>query len=145
MNIKLSFDPSAICQTSEGAYAIAQGGLILKFWALYKRGHATSNEFLVSLKKMAGWLEEARDPDKDLKMYEDIDGFVNMLGYCQFHGTAGTCRRDDMVKFVAKHWDYFNPNINRNILIEFESKRVVQVLLDVNGKKENISFLEEKN
>ncbi len=132
MRIELSFDPATISQGSEGAYALRMGGLVLKFWALYKRNHATSNEFLTSLKVMQLWLDELKEEGCTYKMYTNIDEFMALLSHCGFYGTAVTGRYEEMLRWVVAHWDYFNPNINRNVILTYKTKMPVLVNYSVN-------------
>lgn len=127
MIIKIGFNPENIKPEDEAYPAFKAGGVVLRFWALYKKGHITSQYFREGLVKLAEMVERARDEeDKTAEPYQDIDDFMAWLGICGFYGGAATPRFYEFGKWVAKHWDYFNPNIQRGLVLQYKVVKEVE-------------------
>lgn len=117
--IKLKFNPDDLQPGNEAWSAFQAGGVTLKFWALYKNTHATSQYFEPFLEQLAKYFRDAFNPEvPDIKPYSNIDEFMSVLWSCgmPMPGQSST----PLCKWVVNHWDYFNLNVQRSIALEYE-------------------------
>ena len=119
--VKLTFHPKNLKETDEAYLPFQEGGLLLRFWALYKKSFLTSDTFKASLKKFHEYLQQVEDADSDTVMYKDIDEFYNLLYYRLGIPYQGITNKP-LKEWVVEHWDYFNPNIQRKVKIVYQEE-----------------------
>lgn len=122
MIIKIPFDPEKLKPSDECYVAFQTGGVLLRYWALYKHSFITSQHFKTTLSLMADGLKEAAER-KELP-WTDIDGFVQFVRSRQ-RDTFSFPQLPQFTGWVIQHWDHFSPNINRPVLIQFDRVEAV--------------------
>lgn len=128
--VKIGFDPRTLDPDSEAYPAFMAGGITLKFWALYKPTHMTSQHFRPFLVALGDYFRAAFDAEDDsAQPYTNIDEFMRVLDRCgaSRSGTFGS----DLPRWVAEHWDFFNLNIQRAVALEYEAIETVTKTLVV--------------
>lgn len=119
--VKIAFNPDTLKENDEAWPAFQAGGMTLKFWALWKRYHATSQYFRDRLERLADYYSKAFDPeDESEQPYRDIDEFLVVLRRCGFVTMSGFVS-EDLRRWVVRFWDYFNLNIQRAVTLEYEA------------------------
>lgn len=132
MKVTLAFSPKELTPDSEADVAFRSGGLVLKIWALYKKHFATCQYFkagLESLNEHIVAVEEEKEKDSDFepgRLYNNIDEFVDLL---KSHGIfpRNQYTSNEHRQWVLKYWDYFNLNVNRQVVLTYKEMQPVEV------------------
>jgi len=138
MIVKIGFNPEILKPDEEASPAFACGGMTLKLWALYKRKFITNQHFRESLVKFADYIRcaNSKEPeDSGTTWYKDIHEFMAVLQTVGIIRGGSLHSHNEIVKWVIEHWDYFNPNIQKAITIEYEVTRPVTEQMVVGGIK----------
>jgi hypothetical protein len=134
MIIKIAFDPAKLKRGDEAYPAFKAGGIVLKFWALYKKTFITSQHFRESLVLFAELIGRMHDIDDcEVKPYMNIDEFMGYLGSCNFYGSVGGPFRSAMAEWVVRYWDYFNLSIQRQIQLSYKVVKEVDETMTIKG------------
>lgn len=138
--IKITFDPRNLKPEDEAWPAFQAGGMTLVFWALFKRQFNTNQHFRPFLVRMADHIKKCNDKDDPVAFWSNIDEFWVLINdkigrNLQFSHDRGA--KD----WLLKHWDYFNPSIQRGIVIEYAAER--KVLEWMMSKDSSVQIREE--
>lgn len=110
MEIKVDFDPESLTPEDEAYPAFKAGGIPLKFWALYKSSHITTQKFRPALEKLVVAYSEMFDEESGVEPYSNIEEFMALLKKCKISVRAA---------WLIEHWDYFNLNIRKKLTVSY--------------------------
>jgi hypothetical protein len=117
MTIKLSFDPDS-CDEELVAHLFRSRGIGLKYWLLWRGSHIVDQHFVPSCIKLSNRVLDAYDEGEI--PYDNIDEFMNLVREC-FPGHWPGDRKE----WIIKNWDYFNLNIQKRVMYEYEHTEIV--------------------
>jgi len=120
MEITIPFDPKDVVEDDEAYPAFKAGGMALKFWVLYKHFHLTSQHFRPALENFVAYLNAMADEDSDVKPYKDIEEFYEILRGCGISFKS---------QWLINHWDYFNLNIQKKVIIKYKTMVEVEAAI----------------
>ena len=123
--VKISFKPEDLKYTDEAYLPFQEGGMLLRFWGLYKKTFLTSDEFKNSLQLFSDYLARVADEDDETEMYATPIEFQNVLVRVCKVPTQGFLNRP-LLEWIVKYWDHFNPNIQKKIQIVYNEKVLVE-------------------
>lgn len=121
ITVKIAFNPADLKEKDEAWPAFQAGGMVLKFWALWKRHHCTSQHFRPALERLADYYDKDFDKeDESERPYADIDEFLSVLRRCRFTSLSGFVS-EDLRAWILRYWDHFNLNIQKAVVLEYEA------------------------
>lgn len=128
MKVKIAFDPVSVKPGDEAYPAFdSHYPVVLRLWALYKKHFITCQYFKDSLIEFNDMIFRALSLENpDCVMYSNIDEFMSWMRVCGLFGTTAGPRYNEFRDWVVKYWDYFNPNIQRQITLIYEATEVVE-------------------
>lgn len=116
MDIQVDFDPETLTPDDEAYPAFKAGGLPLKFWALYKSTHMTNQKFRPALEKLVAAYSDMFDEESKVLPYSNIEEFGALLKKCKIPFNAS---------WLIEHWDYFNLNIRKKVVVRHPTNIVL--------------------
>ncbi len=131
--VRLAFNPADLTKADDAWPAFQAGGVVLKLWALWKRNHATSQHFAESLHRLRKHFRKVNKGKA--AMYENIDQFLLLLEGCGFPEPR-IFATSELRRWVVANWDYFNPHIRREVVMEYEAVGTVVQRLDASSYKQ---------
>lgn len=115
--IRLGFNPFELNKNDPLAKIFKRQGIILKFWALYKHSHITSQYFVTNLIAVQQRLDEHRE----LNMNP-----ITIGDFADIYDDSREGRMSDYFSnsWLMENWDYLNPSINRKIKFRYRLKSI---------------------